>query len=289
MGAGQGEDRMARRRWMSAAGASVLLGALPAWAVQQASLANPLRLGCDEALVLSGMAAAWQRAFAADTGVVVSLLPHPATRVLQLLERGEIDMSLTNLPEQEALLAKQGLAHDRAQAAAGGFVVVGPAAVAKALRGTAPAGAPARRTAAATPALDVSALLQALAGAQVPFLTRGDDSGTHRFEQGLWKAAQLNPAAPWYRPAQGEAAVWLQARDAAACTLVERGVWERVARQQSGLSVLAERDAALQVDIHVMRSFRVSHPAGKLFTQWISGPAGRRVAGQHPGYRAPAA
>lgn len=276
------------RRWVLAGGAA--LGVWPAWAVQQAALDNPLQLGCDEALFQSGLVQAWQKAFAADTGVVVRPVPHPATRVLQLLERGEVAMSLTNLPEQEALLDKQGLAHDRRRVASGGFVVVGPVAVAKALRGAAaPATPAARRAAAPAVSLDVVMLLQALASAQVPFLSRADESGTHRLEQGLWQVAQLTPAAPWYRPVQGEAPVWLQARDAEACTLVERGVWARVARQQSGLVVLAERDAALQVDIQAMRSFRVGHPAAKLFSQWVSGPAGQRVAAQHPGYTAPRA
>jgi len=40
--------------------------------------------------------------------------------------------------------------------------------------------------------------------------------------------------------------------------------------------------------VHVMRSFRVNHPAGKLFTAWITGPKGRAVVAAHRGYRAPA-
>ena len=42
------------------------------------------------------------------------------------------------------------------------------------------------------------------------------------------------------------------------------------------------------ISVHVMRSFRVNHPAGKLFTQWITGPKGRAVVARQRGYRLPA-
>lgn len=265
-------DASARRRCLLV-GACALWSALPAWAVQRDSLANPLRLGCDEALVNSGLASAWQRAFARDTGVVVSLIAEPATRILQMLDRAEVDMSLTNVPESEALLAKQGLAHDRTQVAVGGFVVVGPAAL--------------RKTLQPKPALlPPQALMSLLADSQTPFLTRGDDSGTHLFERALWNSLQITPAAPWYRSAESDTPVWLQAREANACTLVERGVWERAGRQ-SGLTAWSDTSLGWVVDVHVMRAFRVNHPAARLLTQWLSGPGGRRVATKQLGYRAP--
>ncbi len=261
------------RRRCLLVGACALWGTVPAWAVQRESLANPLRLGCDEALVNSGLASAWQRAFARDTGVVVSLMAEPASRILEMLDRAEVDMSLTNVPEAEALLTKQGLAHDRTQVAVGGFVVVGPAAVRKALQPK-------------PTLLPPQDLMPLLATSQTPFLTRADDSGTHRFEQALWTQQQITPAPSWYRVAQADTPVWLQAREANACTVVERGVWERVGRQ-SGLTVWSDSSLGWVVDVHLMRAFRVSHPAARLLTQWFSGPGGRRVAARQPGYRAP--
>lgn len=278
-----------RRRWLLQAGAAAWLGwgALPAQAVQRAALNNPLRIGCDETLVASGLAGAWQRGFAADTGVVTVPVPQTAAKVLELLERGEFIMSMTNVPVQEMALEKQGLAHERAQVGVGGFVVVGPPAVAKAVRGKAPS-TQRRPATPPPPPLTVSMLLQVLATSQLPFLSQGDDSSTHRFEQGLWRQAQIAPAAPWYQSAQGELPVWLQARDAGACTLVERGVWARQGRA-SGLAVLAEGGAELSVPLHLMRSFRANHPAARLFSEWVRSPRGRRVVNAHPGYSAPAA
>jgi tungstate transport system substrate-binding protein len=38
--------------------------------------------------------------------------------------------------------------------------------------------------------------------------------------------------------------------------------------------------------VHAMRSFRVSHPAGKIFVAWIAGGRGSAVVAKHAGYRA---
>jgi tungstate transport system substrate-binding protein len=51
--------------------------------------------------------------------------------------------------------------------------------------------------------------------------------------------------------------------------------------------VRVEGDAQLAEQVHAMRSFRVNHPAGKIFVAWIAGPKGRRVTAAQRGYRAP--
>ncbi len=261
------------RRGCLLAGAGALLGAWPAWGLQRDSLANPLRLGCDEALVNSGLASAWQRAFARDTGVVVSLISEPASRILEMLNTAEVDMSLTNVPALEVFMADRGLAHDRIQVAVGGFIVVGPEVLQKGFQLK-----PAR--------LSQHELMPLLAASETPFLSRGDDSGTYHFEQSLWAPLQVTPSPSWYSLAQGDTPVWLQAREMVACTMVERGVWERVG-SQSGLTVWSDNSQGWGVEIHLMRSFRGNHPAARLLTQWVKGPRGRRIAARQAGYRSP--
>ena len=100
---------------------------VPGWAQQRKSLADPMRLGVDTALLASGLARALQQGFGRDTGVAVRLVGMPALPLLESLERGEVDAALANVPEVEARLAQQGLAHDRHAIATGEFVLVGPA------------------------------------------------------------------------------------------------------------------------------------------------------------------
>ena len=68
------------------------------------------------------------------------------------------------------------------------------------------------------------------------------------------------------------------------CALVERGVW--AAQAFKGHAVLVDGDPGLAVDVHVMRSFRVAHPACRFFTSWLTGSKGRAVVAAHRGYRA---
>lgn len=245
--------------------------ALPATrAAQSRSLADPLRLGVDDALFDSGFAGALQRGFGHDTGVAVQLLHGPATAVIAALERGEHDATLTNAPDAEQALVQQGLAHDRRAVAVAEFVLVGPSALAKSLAA----------------GNDVALALSRIAQAQIPFLTRPDGCGTHLVEQAAWRAAKTAPGGAWYRAAADGAPVLAQARSQDACTLVERGVFA-ASPPARGHGVLVQEDPRLAVDVHAMRSFRTAHPAAKLFVGWITGEKGRAVVASHRGYRRP--
>ncbi len=269
---------MTRRRTLLLAGL-----AAPLWPAAQAqqrkSLADPLRLGVDHALMASGLARALQRAFGRDTGIAVQLVPGAALPLLEALERGELDATLTNAPDAEAKLAQLGLAHDRRAVALGALVLVGPAPKGKVAD---PAGVAGSR--------DIADALQRLAAAaatpdSVQFVSAADGSGTHAAEQALWRAAKVAPAAPWYAAADKGSGLLAQARARGAYALVERGQWA----DEGGapLAVLVEGDPLLDVPVHVMRSFRVNHPAGKIFVAWIAGPKGARVVAAQRGYRAP--
>jgi tungstate transport system substrate-binding protein len=74
-------------------------------------------------------------------------------------------------------------------------------------------------------------------------------------------------------------------RQGGAYSIVERGVWD--AAGGAPLAVLVEGDPLLAIGVHAMRSFRVSHPAGKIFLNWLAGPKGRHVVAAQRGYLAP--
>jgi tungstate transport system substrate-binding protein len=305
---------MLQRRFVVWAGLTSPLWPASGHAQQRQSLADPLRLGVDVALAESGLAGALQRGFGRDTGIAVQTVPGAATALLAALERGEIDALLGNLPDAEARLEKQGLLHDRRAVAVSELVLVGPApkgrtpdpaavaggrdialalqrihaaAVGGASLGA--AGTPGAAGGAGTPGASGAAGLPIAASAAGPiaFVSAGDGSGTHLVEQALWRAAGLAPASPWYVAAAGGQGVPATARARGAYALVERGHWAQ--RGGAPLAVLVEGDPSARLPVHVMRSFRTNHPAGKIFTAWITGPKGRRIVGAQPGYRLPAA
>jgi tungstate transport system substrate-binding protein len=267
------------RRSLVLGGAASWLGVPAAFSQQRRSLKDPLRLGVDVSLAESGLAHALQRSFGRDTGVAVQIVPGASLPMLEALERGEFDAALTNAPDAEAQLDRQGLVHDRRAIASGSLALVGPAPARKqpdpvgvaGLRDVAEALAKLRDAAVASPGT-------------ISFVSPGDQSGLHAAEQALWRAAKVGPAGPWYgTPAAGRRLID-HARAAGAYALVERGAW--AALGGAPLSVLVEGDPRLTLPVHVMRSFRINHPAGKIFVAWIAGPKGRRVVAAQRGYRA---
>jgi tungstate transport system substrate-binding protein len=230
-------------------------------------------VAADEALIDSGLAGALQKSFGRDTGVAVRLLHAPAIKVLEGLERGEHDASLTNAPEEEIALEHRGLAHGRQRVAGSEFVLVGPAMLEKPLAA----------------GRDIGLALARLAQAQVLFLSQPNESGTHLAELAAWRAAKTTPNGPWYVQADLREPLLAQARERRACALVERGVWAAHGpdrRAAKDYRILCEGDPRMAVDVHVMRTFRAErqHPAGKLFVSWITGRRGQAVIAKHQGY-----
>jgi tungstate transport system substrate-binding protein len=266
---------MVSRRHLLSLPIAAALPSAPSWALQRKSLEDPLRVGADQSLIDSGLAHALVRAFAADTGIAVKTVAGAALPLLESLERGELDAGMINAPIAEAKLDKQGLVHDRQPVAAGEFVIIGPAVRGK---GEDVLGAASGRDAVAA----LRRLVGSPAGSFV-FLTAGDGSGAHLAEQAIWREAGIAPAAPWYVPLAPGDNLFVQARARGAFAVVERAAW--LARGGAPLAVRVDGDARLAEAVHVMRSFRVNHPAGKIFVAWIASAKGRRVVSAQRGYR----
>jgi tungstate transport system substrate-binding protein len=268
---------MIQRRSLLAATVCAWIGPpAPGHSAPRGAATAVLRVGFERLLAECGLAAALRRGFSADTGLAFDIVPGPSSALLDALERGELDAAATHAPTLEARLEAAGLAHDRRPLASTDFLIAGPQQ-----KGHDPAAIKGLR--------DAAVALGRIAQAQVPFLTRADGSGTHLAEQALWRAAGIAPQTPWYRGASAEGLGLLQqARDAGACTLVDRASWLAApVAAKAGLGVLVEGDPRLATSVSVQRSFRTSHPAGKLFGRWLAGQAARRIVARSAGLRPP--
>lgn len=113
---------------------------------------------------------------------------------LALAARGEVDVLVTHDPQaEEKFLASKPNAQ-RWPLMNGRFVLAGPLSD--------PA-----KIAAAT---DINEAFQRIAIAQAPFISRGDNSGTHNAERRIWQALALTPQKPWYSEAGGGMAAALR-------------------------------------------------------------------------------
>ena len=122
-----------------------------------------------------------------DTGLEVQLLIVGTGQALRLGEAGDVDAILVHSKAAEEAFVDAGHGTHRREIMYNDFVLIGPK--------DDPAGVAAAQTAAEA--------LMRIAQAQSPFVSRGDDSGTHKKELSLWKAATLDPDTfdPWYKAA----------------------------------------------------------------------------------------
>ena len=151
--------------------------------------------------------------FKAATGITVKVVAQGTGQALDTGRRGDADVVFVHARAQEEKFLAEGFGLRRFDVMYNDFVLVGPRAD--------PAGIAGGK--------DIAAALRTLAGAGAPFISRGDNSGTHSAELALWKTAGLNPAGEkpaWYRSiGQGMGAALSMAGASGAYTLSDRGTW----------------------------------------------------------------
>ena len=145
--------------------------------------------------------------------------------------RGDADALLVHDRAGEQKFLADGFGIDRRDVIYNDFVVVGPSSDPARIRGL----------------NNVRQALSQIARAAAPFASRGDDSGTHRTELRLWKAAGITPDLHrgWYRNVgQGMGATLRLAAGMGAYTLTDRATWLNFKNGQ-GLEILTEIDPGL--------------------------------------------
>lgn len=243
--------------------------------VLAALAAAPLAAKADEAYILlgsttttdnSGFLAHILPLFEAETGIKVRVVVAGTGKILRLIERGDVDVSLTHFPEGERRLVAGGRADARIPVMSNDFIIVGPAAD--------PAGVRAATTAAGA--------FAAIAAAKALFYSRGDESGTHEKERMLWPSAPgTGAAAPdWYRETgAGMGATLNIAAASDGYTLTDRGTWAAFANR-GNLVALFQGDSTLANPYAALLPSAALNPHAKRgaatrFVSWLGSPAGK--------------
>ena len=206
--------------------------------------------------------------FEAETGIEVRVVAVGTGQALRLARNGDADLLLVHdRPSEEAFVA-EGFGSARFDLMYNDFVLLGPAADPAGIAGLG----------------DAAAALERIARTEAPFLSRGDDSGTHRRERALWRAAGHDPSGAsgtWYREAgQGMGATLNTASMMEAYTLADRGTWLNSMQGRLDLRILVEGDAGLRNQYGITLVSPARHPhikAGpaRRFADWLLSPAGQ--------------
>ncbi|HEY9528268.1 MAG TPA: substrate-binding domain-containing protein [Anaerolineales bacterium] len=175
--------------------------------------------------------------FEKQSGYVVKTIAVGSGEAMKMGEDGNADVLLVHAPASEAAFMEAGNGTDRFLVMHNDFIIVGPASDPAGIKGM-------------TSAVDAFA---AIFEAGSPFITRGDDSGTHKKELALWKSAEIDPAdQPWYvETGQGMGASMTVASEKEAYILTDRATY--LANQDNyQLEVLLEGDTSLLNVYHVI-------------------------------------
>ena len=175
--------------------------------------------------------------FQKSSGYSVKTISVGTGAALALGARGEADVVLVHAPASEVQWMQQGNGTERLLVMHNDFVLVGPTAD--------PA-----RTKGLSSALEA---MRAIAAAEVPFVSRGDNSGTQQLELSLWQKSGIDPKGrPWYvESGTGMGQTLTIADQRSAYTISDRATWLAYASKIQ-LSILVERDPILLNVYHVM-------------------------------------
>jgi tungstate transport system substrate-binding protein len=185
---------------------------------------------------------------------------------LEMGRRGDADVLLTHDPAGERRLVEEGHSLDHGPVMSNRYLIVGPAADPAGLAG----------------GEDAAAGLRAVAAGAARFLSRGDDSGTHRKEREVWAAAGLSPwtdRPAWYLEAGLGMAETLHAgAEMGAYLITDEATW-RFLEQGLRLEPMVRSDTRLYNPYSYTVPARPRNvEAARAFVAWLTGPGQRVIA-----------
>ena len=218
----------------------------------------------------SGLFDAIVPAFEEATGIEVRVVAVGTGQALRIGCNGDADAVLVHAPAAERQFVADGCGVDRRAVMYNDFVVIGP--------GDDPAGV--RRADSALEAFTV------IATSEAPFASRGDDSGTHKKELGIWAEAGIEPDGSWYRElGSGMGAALNTAAGMDAYIMADRGTWISFDNRQN-LEIVFEGDPILfnQYGSVLVNPARhdVKHALAREWHDWLVSEDGQAAIG---GYR----
>ncbi len=203
--------------------------------------------------------------FEQQSGYTVKVVAVGTGAALRMGERGDADVLLVHAPEAEEAFMAAGHGSEREYVMYNDFIIVGPANDPAHIRGL----------------TDAADALKRIAEAGSLWISRGDDSGTHKKEKALWRAAgfayESISSSPWYQETgQGMGATLRIASEKGGYTLTDRGTYLHL-KHTLDLDILVQGDERLYNVYHVIVVNPEKHPnvnveGARAFADFITSP-----------------
>ncbi|MEW6066326.1 tungsten ABC transporter substrate-binding protein [Desulforamulus profundi] len=218
----------------------------------------------------SGLLDVLQPEFEKKTGYKLKVIAVGTGAALKMGEKGEADVLLVHAPKSEKPLVDSGVGINYSLVMHNDFILVGPESD--------PAGIKDAKTTAEA--------MKKIYDKGIIFVSRGDDSGTHKKELGLWQEAKLEPKGQkWYQESgSGMGATLNIASEKQGYTLTDRATYLSQ-KDKVKLAILKQGDKSLLNIYHVMnvnpeKFNKVNAEGGKAFVDFMVSKETQEIIGK---------
>ena len=205
--------------------------------------------------------------FTNQTGWAVDVISVGTGAALQMGRDGQADVLLVHARDQEVQFVADGHGLRRYDVMYNDFIVVGPR----------------------TPIAhndNINRTFRAIAEQNLPFVSRGDNSGTHTMELSLWRAAGIDVSglSRYSSAGQGMGATLQMANEMRAYTLADRATWLK--QRNMDIVIVCEKAEDLLnyygvIAVNPAKSRRINAQGAQDFVNWIISPATQRLIGRY--------
>lgn len=230
--------------------------------------AESIRLATTTSTYNSGLLDYLLVAFAKQQDVEVQVIAVGTGKALRMGQNGDVDLVMTHAPQAEAAFVEAGYGVDPQAVMYNDFIIVGPK----------------HDPAQLYQYSEVGQGMQALADTRQRFLSRGDDSGTHKKELQLWASIEAEPGFRGYMEAgRGMGHTLQMTSELQGYTLTDRGTWLAM-KDKLDLKVVLQADPRLLNPYQVILVNPQRHPHVKVrgaraFMAWLVSTAGQQAIG----------
>lgn len=244
---------------------AVLATAVPATSVPAPAITE-LILATTTSTRDSGLLDVLLPIFEQQTGYKVKMVAVGTGAALAMGEEGNADVLLVHAPTSEEELMDKGFGSQRDLIMHNDFVISGPADDPAGIKGMGKA----------------ADAFKKIAEAKVPFVSRADDSGTHKKELVIWKTAGITPASDWYiETGQGMGDTLRIASEKYAYTLTDRATYLAL-KETIDSQILVEGDGVLLNIYHVIvvnpdKWPKVNVEGAKAFANFLTSPETQKL------------
>lgn len=207
--------------------------------------------------------------FQKDTNYKVDVIAVGTGQAIEMGEAGDVDVILVHARAAEDKFVEDGFGVDRRDVMYNDYLFIGPADDPAGIKGT----------------TDAVAALKAIADKKAVFISRGDDSGTHKKELSVWKKAEIEPQGEWYVEAgQGMGDTFLMANEKQAYTLIDRATYLAL-KDKYQLEPMVEGDTALfnpygVIPLNPEKFPNIDFEGATKFAEWLTSEKGQQLIGE---------